>query len=275
MAPQSSCQGKEKATAGAKMPTSVINRRLSLDQGRIKGFILQHILRLRQIYNVCSVKDERAWDLFYDIIFCDPVTTCQFSQLQLMWQNRRSRGLHFREWWAAFSSYMGQMFDKTDDQMNNWRWDNPCAFGYHVNHTNLQMTSSGKVKRNGEHFSWYSSDDLRAQIKRPSCRLYKPSDSLAVRLLNWDEIINKEDGDQNWPDPRVPSGGRNHPGNGNDNEDSKGEEDTQSGEKGTGKGKGTKNWKGKGRRLRTERVKERGRGRGRVTVKGKVLLNKP
>ena len=110
---------KGKGIARAKMPTSVINRWLSLDRDRIKGFVLEHIRGHIRIYNVCSVKDVRAWDLVYDIIFLDPVTTRHFVQFQLMWPDRRSRSSPFRQWWAAFRSYMGQMFDKTRDQMNN------------------------------------------------------------------------------------------------------------------------------------------------------------
>ena len=147
------------------MPTSVINRRLSLDWDRINGFISEHIHGLIRIYNVSGVKDERAWDLFNDIILLDPVKTRHFSQLQLMWPHRRSRSSPFRDWWAAFCSYMGQMFEKTRAQMNNWRWDNPLAFGDHVDRSNPQTTSSGKVKRTGKRFSWYSSDDLRAKIE--------------------------------------------------------------------------------------------------------------
>ena len=57
------------------MLTSVINRRLSLDREHIKVFISEDIRGLTQIYNVCGVKEDRAWDFFYDIIFLDPVTT--------------------------------------------------------------------------------------------------------------------------------------------------------------------------------------------------------
>jgi hypothetical protein len=152
------------------MPTSVINRRLSLNRDRIKGFISEHIRGLIRIYNVCCVKDERAWDLLYNIIFLDPVTTRHFSQFQLMWPHRRSRSSPCGEWWAAFRSYMGQMIDKTCDQMNNWRWDNPRAFRDQVDRSNPQTTSSGKVERTCARFSWYSSDDLRAKIEQPSCR---------------------------------------------------------------------------------------------------------
>jgi len=154
MAPKGCSKGKGKARA--KMPTSVINRRLSLDRDCIKGFISEHIRGLIRIYNVCGVKDERARDLFYDIIFLDPVTTRHFSQFQLMWPHRSNRSSPFREWWAAFRSYMGQMFDKTCDQMNNWRWDNPCAFGDQVNRSNPQTTSSGRVQRTSERFSCIS-----------------------------------------------------------------------------------------------------------------------
>jgi hypothetical protein len=102
MAPKGSSKGNGKARA--KMPTSVINRRLSLDRDRIKGFISVHIRGLIRIYNVFGVKDERAWDLFYDIIFLDPVMTRHFSQFQLIWLHGRSRTSPFWEWWAAFRS---------------------------------------------------------------------------------------------------------------------------------------------------------------------------
>jgi len=241
--------------------TSVINRRLSLDRCRIKGFISEHIRGLIRIYNVCGVKDERTWVLVYDIIFLDPVTTRHFSQFQLMWPHRRSRSSPFREWWAAFRSYMGQMFQKTRDQMNNWRWDNPRAFGDQVDRSNPQTTSSGKLKHTGEHFSWYGSDDLRAKIEPPSCLQYKPGDFLGVRPLNWDELIDEEDVDENWADPGAPSGGRCRPGDETGNDYGEGEEDKQGGEKGTGKGKGTKDGKGKGK------GKGKGHGKGKGIVK--------
>jgi hypothetical protein len=153
------------------------------------------------------------------------------------------------------------MFDKTRDQMNNWRWDNPRAFGDQVDCSNPQTTSSGKVRRTGEHFSWYGSDDLKATIEPPSCRQNKPGDFLAIRPLNWDEIIDEDDDDENWADPGAPSGGRIRPGDDNDNDDGKGEEDTQGGEKGTRKGKGTKDEKGKGK------GKGKGNGKGKGIVK--------
>jgi hypothetical protein len=131
------------------------------------------------------------------------------------------------------------MFDTARDQMNNWRWDNPRAFGDQVDCSNPETTSSGKVKCTGEPFSWYGRDDLRAKIEPPSCRQYKPGHFLAVRPMNWDQILNEDDDDENWADPEVPSGGRSHPGDANDNDDGRSEEDTQGGVKATRKGKGT------------------------------------
>ena len=135
MAPKGSSKGKGKARA--KMPTSGINRRLSFDQDSINGFISEHIHGLIRIYNVCGVKDERAWDLFYDIIFLDPDTTRHISQFQLMWPHRRTRSSPLREGWAAFRSSMGQMMDSTHNQMSNWRWDTPRSFGDQVDHSDL------------------------------------------------------------------------------------------------------------------------------------------
>jgi len=165
---------------------------------------------------------------------------------------------------------MGQMFDKTRDQMNNWRWDNPCAVRDQVDGSNPQTTSSGKVKRTGERVSWYRSDDLRAKIEPPSCQQYKPGDFLTVRPLNWDEIIDEDDDDENWADPGVPSGGRCRPGNDNDTDNGEGEEDTQGGEKGTGKEKGTKHGKAKGKA--TEDGKGNGKGKRKGNGKQKGIV---
>jgi hypothetical protein len=69
MPPKSSHKGYGKATARVTFLTSVINRRLSLDRDRIEGFILEHIRGVVQIFHICGVQDERAWDLFYEKIF--------------------------------------------------------------------------------------------------------------------------------------------------------------------------------------------------------------
>jgi hypothetical protein len=135
---------------------------------------------------------------------------------------------------------MGQMFDKTRDQLHNWRWDNLRAFSDQVKRSNPPTTSSGTVKRTGECVSWYGSDDLRAKIEPPCCRQYNPGDFLALKPLNWEEITNEDDDDDTWVCPSAPNGGRSRPGDGNDNDDGASEEDTQGGEKRTGKGKGTK-----------------------------------
>jgi len=136
------------------------------------------------------------------------------------------------------------MFDKTRDQMNNWRWVNPRAFGDQVDHSNPQTTSSGKVKRTGERFSWDDRDALRAKIGPPSCRQYKPGDLLSIRPLNWDEVIDEVDDDENWADPGGPSSGQSDPGDDNDNDKGDDEEDSKGGEKGTGKETGTKDGRG-------------------------------
>ena len=134
-------------------------------------------------------------------------------------------------------------------------------FGDRVDRSNLQTTSSGKVKRTGAQFSWYGSDDFRVKIEPPSCRQYKPGDFLAVRPLNWDDIIDKDDDDKNWADPGALSVGRSRPEDGNDNDNGEGEEDMQGGEKGTGNGTGTKDGKGKGK------GKGKGNGKGKGIVK--------
>ena len=158
---------------------------------------------------------------------------------------------------------MGQMFDKTQEKMNNWRWDNPRAFRDQVDCSNPQTTCSGIVKRNSERFSWFSSDDLRAQIEPPSCCQYKPGDFLAVRRLHWDEIINEDHHDENLADPQMPSGGTSHPSDGTKNAIGQGEEDTEGKEQGTGTEKGTKDGKVKGK----AKGMDKGNGKGKDIVK--------
>jgi len=115
---------------------------------------------------------------------------------------------------------MGQMIEKARNQMNNWRWGNPHAFGDQVNCSDLQTPSSGKVKRTWECFSRYGRDDSSAKIEPPSCQQYKPGSFLANRPLDWDEIIDEGDDDKNRAEHGVPSGGRSCPCDGNDNDDS-------------------------------------------------------
>jgi len=163
---------------------------------------------------------------------------------------------------------MGQIFEKTRDQMNNWMWDNPRDFADQVDHSNSQSTSSGKVNQTCEHFSSCSRDDLWGKIALPSCRKYKPGDILAVRTLNWDAIIEEDADDENWADPGAPSGERSCLGAGNVNDNGKGEENTLGGEKGTGEKKGTQDCKGKGKA--TEDGKGKGQGKGNGHWKGKA-----
>jgi len=151
-------------------------------------------------------------------------------------------------------------------------WENPHAFGNQVDRSNPQTSSSGNVKRTGEHFSWYSSDDLRATIEPPSFWQYKPGNFLAIRPLNWDEIIDNNDDGENQADRGAPSSRRSSPGDCNDNDNGKGEEDIPSVEKGTGKEKGTKDGKGKGTATEDRKGNGKAKGKGKGNHKGKGIL---
>jgi hypothetical protein len=113
-----------------------------------------------------------------------------------------------------------------------------------VKHSNLQAITSGKGNRTGDQYSLYISDHLRANIYPPRCQQYKPGHFLSVRLLNWDEIMDKGDDGRNGADPEAPSGARSRPNNDNDNDHGKGEGDSHGGDTGTGKYKGTQYGKG-------------------------------
>jgi len=176
---------------------------------------------------------------------------------------------------------MGQIFDKTRDEMNNWRWDNPCAFSDQVYRSNPQTTSSGKVKRTAKRFSGYGSDDLRVKIELPSCPQYKPGDFLGFGPLYWEGIIDEADDDETWVDPGAPSSGKSHPGDANDNDNGEGQEDTPGGGNGTDTAKGTKDGKGKGKgkgKAMEEgkgkrKALEEGKGKGKGNSIGKGIVN--
>jgi hypothetical protein len=127
------------------------------------------------------------------------------------------------------------------------------------------------LKRTGERFTWYCSDDLRATIEPPNCQQYKPGVFLSVRPLNWDEIIDEDHDDLNWADAGAPSGGRSRPGDGNDNDDCEREEDTLGGAKGIRKWKRTMNGKGKGKATEDGKGQGKGKGKGNGKRKGIVI----
>jgi len=93
-----------------------------------------------------------------------------------------------------------------------------------------------------------------------------PGIFLAARPLDWDEIPNEDDDDENWAAPGAPSGGRSYPGDGNGNDHDAGEEDMQGGGKGAGQGKGTTDGKGKAKVTQDGKVKGNGNGKGKGLV---------
>jgi hypothetical protein len=51
--------------------------------------------------------------------------------------------------WAAFPAFMGQLFDNTRNQMNNWRWDNACAFAIKSIAPNRSLPAVGRLNAKG------------------------------------------------------------------------------------------------------------------------------
>jgi hypothetical protein len=88
---------------------------------------------------------------------------------------------------------MGHIFATTSSQMNNWGWDNPGAFMDEVASFYPPKTISGKAKPHGDSFYLSGCDYPRAKSEESCCQQYKPSDVLAIKPLNWDEIIDDND----------------------------------------------------------------------------------
>ncbi|KAF8542577.1 hypothetical protein BDD12DRAFT_876118 [Trichophaea hybrida] len=160
MVPKGSSKGQ--GLVRAKIPISVINRRLSLDQVHMKGFMSVYIWVHILIYNVGVVKDDRAWDLFYDIIFLDPVMTRQFSQSQLKRLQCRVRSLPFQH-----------------------RWDNPCDIGDHVNGSNTKTTSFGRIPDAQAVVGAVLAFAMTMKLERlrRTCRLVRPGPGKAVEQM--------------------------------------------------------------------------------------------
>jgi hypothetical protein len=83
------------------------------------------------MYAISGMMDIRAWDLIYDILFLDPITTPHFAQFQWLWRHRLENSGDNFQWWNLFKGFLGGCFGKTQEQMNHYRADNPSQFGDH------------------------------------------------------------------------------------------------------------------------------------------------
>jgi len=108
-------------------------------------------------------------------------------------------------------------------------------------------------------------------IEPQGCWQSKLGDILAVRPLNWKEIIDEDDDDENKADPGALSRGKSHPGYGNHNDNGKVEEEDMKGsDKGTQKGTGTMD--GKGKAKATEDRKGKGKRKQKGNGKGNGIV---
>jgi hypothetical protein len=113
----------------------------------------------------------------------------------------------------------------------------------------------------------------------PNCRQYNPGDFRDIGPLNWNEIVDEDDdNDENWADPGALSGALSLPSDGKDNDDSKGAEDTQGSDKETAESKGAMDKKGTwketedGKWLRNGTGKGKGNGNRNRNGQGKGIV---
>jgi len=273
MAQKSSRNGKWKATARTKTPWSNINRRLALDPDRTEGFISGHICGLIRINNVWGIKDERAWDLFNDIIFLDPVTTRHFSQFQLMWPHCRSRSSPFQKWWAAFPHIWGKCLTKP---VTKW------TIGGGTTTVLLGIKSIGPIRRKParERLNAPASISPGMVVMISGQRLSHQAAGSTSQATSWplDHWIGMR-----WSTRMMRMRTGRIPERGVVDgaimaltmtmTTARVRRTCRVVRKGPGKGRKQRMGRGKGRQLRTGRGK--GRGRGSETIQGKVLRNKP
>lgn len=95
---------------------------------------------------------------------------------------------------------------------------------------------------------------------------------LDIRPLNWDEIIEEDDDNENWADRGSLGDRSTHPGDENHHHDGKGQVNKQGGVQWTRKGKGTQDENGKGKATEDEKGRGKGLGMPNGERKGIVIL---
>jgi len=151
VAPKGNSEGM--ANVRTKMPTSVRNWCQPLDQDHVKRFICEEICRFIQMYNLCGIKAQSAWDFIYCIIFLDSEQDLTLFTIPGYVPIPQQQVSAFSGAVGCRLLIQGQMFHTIRNQMNNCRCDNPHAFRDQVGRSNPQTTCCGIIKCTSERFS--------------------------------------------------------------------------------------------------------------------------
>jgi hypothetical protein len=111
-------------------PTERMKATLGLE-GFAKSIMAEQVRAMIRMYGMGGVKDGATDQLFYEILFLDPLTTQHFGRFQPMWEHCTSTQPPFLEWWTQFRAFFRDCLDKMRAFNNRYqeeKWNT-----YHAN----------------------------------------------------------------------------------------------------------------------------------------------
>jgi hypothetical protein len=107
--------------------TQRIKATLLLD-GHPKSVLSEHIRAMIRMYGIGGIKDGATEQLFYEILFLDPLTTRHFGRFQRMWEQHNSTAQPYLEWWTQFRAFLRDCLDKTRAGNNRYQLEKWTAY---------------------------------------------------------------------------------------------------------------------------------------------------
>jgi hypothetical protein len=108
-------------------PTARLKAALHLD-GPAKSLMAEHLRAMIRMYGIGGIKDGAIEQLFYEILFLDPLTTRHFGRFQGMWEHRASAAQPYLEWWTQFRAFVRDCLDKTRVANNRYQLEKWTAY---------------------------------------------------------------------------------------------------------------------------------------------------
>jgi hypothetical protein len=100
-------------------PTERMKVALELE-GFAKSIMAEQLRAVICMYGIGGIKDGPIDQLFYEILFLDPLTTRHFGRFQPMWEHRNSTQPPFLKWWTQFRAFVRDCLDMTRASNNRY-----------------------------------------------------------------------------------------------------------------------------------------------------------
>jgi hypothetical protein len=108
-------------------PTERMKAALELD-GFGKSIMAEQLRAMIRMYGIGGIKDGAIDQLFYEILFLDPLTPRHFGRFQPMWEHRNNTQPPFLEWWTQFQAFVRDCLDKTRASNNRYQEEKWTAY---------------------------------------------------------------------------------------------------------------------------------------------------